>query len=255
MATEISQGPWTRIRPLQRDEMDPYTLAGVNVAENVWGMRNNLSKTMAHVPKLAQTVIEYVNGILFDPVTTRGDVQEAGFNDRFLKELVISRTALLKRSRFAVTHHAMMGMLLFDEADRRDEGHQKLLMLHEYEKHPDVYTERERVVLDFTVQVATDPHAVTDEEFDNVRRVLREFNAQDERLQSFSDEDMSKHVDSQMVELVWVIGHFCLLSCVYSTLQIPDEGPDDEDNFQELYEDIVPADMRQRNEEVLGDAF
>ena len=27
--TRIKQGPWTRIRPLQRDELDPYTQAGM----------------------------------------------------------------------------------------------------------------------------------------------------------------------------------------------------------------------------------
>ena len=40
--TRISQGPWTRIRPLQRDEVDLYTHAGMTAGEITWGgFRNN----------------------------------------------------------------------------------------------------------------------------------------------------------------------------------------------------------------------
>jgi hypothetical protein len=45
--TKISQGPWTRIRPLQRDELDPYTEAGMVLAELTWGLRNNLARVIA----------------------------------------------------------------------------------------------------------------------------------------------------------------------------------------------------------------
>jgi hypothetical protein len=46
----------------------------------------------------------------------RADVQEAGFNDRFIKELVISRTSLINRSRYSVTHHSVIGMSLYTDA-------------------------------------------------------------------------------------------------------------------------------------------
>ncbi len=66
------------------------------IGELTWGrFRNNLCKTMAYTPRLLQTEVEYCNTFIFDPPTFRGDVQEAAFNDRFLKELVISRTSLL----------------------------------------------------------------------------------------------------------------------------------------------------------------
>ena len=84
--SKISQGPWTRIRPLQRDELDPYTEAGMVVAELTWGrFRNNLARVMAYCPGLMQTEVEYCNKFIFDPPTFRGDVQEAGFNSRFLR--------------------------------------------------------------------------------------------------------------------------------------------------------------------------
>ena len=133
--TKIRQGPWTRIRPLQRDEIDPYTRAGMVVGETTWGgFRTNLLKVMAYTPRLLQTEVEYANSFIFDPPTFRGEVQEAGFNDRFLKELVISRTSLINRSRYSITHHALIGMALYSGAQREEEGHRKYLHLHEDRK-------------------------------------------------------------------------------------------------------------------------
>jgi alkylhydroperoxidase family enzyme len=247
------QGPWTRIRPLQRTELDPYTKAGMVVGETTWGgFRTNLLKLMAYCPRLIQTEVEYANSFIFDPPTFRGEVQEAGFNDRFLKELVISRTSLVNRSKYSITHHALLGMLLFTQAGRGDEAHRKYLHLHEHEKFPQEYEEYERVVLDYTVKVVKDAHLVTDEEFKELRRVLRERNLQDARLKKFGDDDLNKFVDSQIVELTWLIGHFCLLNRWFTALQIPEEGTLDEDNFGPLYEQIVPKDIRARNAAVIG---
>lgn len=255
--SEISQGKWTRIRPLQRDEIDPYTHAGMVAGEITWGnFRNNLCKVMAYNPRMLQTEIEYCNSFMFDPPTFRGDVQESGFNDRFIKELVISRTSLLNRSRYSITHHSFIGMLLFKTAGREDEGHQKLLHLHEHEKHPDVYSPRERAVLDYTVKVTTDAHLVSDEEFHALRKVLLEHNQDDERLAAMSEDEQNRHVDAQIVELTWLCGHFCLLNRWFTVLQVPDEGPDDEDNFlKDAYGAVVPEDIRERNETILNGDF
>ena len=68
--TKISQGPWTRIRPLQRDEIDAYTHAGMVNGELTWGgFRNNLCKVMAYNPRLMQTEVDYCNSFIFDPQT------------------------------------------------------------------------------------------------------------------------------------------------------------------------------------------
>ena len=164
--TKMSQGPWTRIRPLQIDEVDDKTAAAMKAGELTWGhFPNNLIKVIAYCPRLAHTEVEYTNSFIFDPVTLMGDVQIAGFNDRFLKELVISRTSLINRARYSITHHSFIGMKLFTDAGRREEGHAKLLHLHEHEKHLDVYTERERAVLDYTAKVTRDAHLVSDQEF------------------------------------------------------------------------------------------
>jgi alkylhydroperoxidase family enzyme len=253
MATKISQGRWTRVRPLQRDELDPYTESGLVMAELTWGrFRNNLAKTMAYTPRLLQTEVEYCNSFIFDPPTFRGDVQETAFNDRFLKELVISRTSLLNRSWYSITHHSFIGLKLFTDAGRREEGHRKLLHLHEHQSHPDVYTPREMVVLNYTVKVTRDPHSVTDQEFEQLRQVLADGNRGDQRWESLDRETSSRYVCSQISELTWLIGHFCLLNRWFTALQVPDEGPDDEDNFQAAYENMVPEDVRLRNARVLS---
>jgi alkylhydroperoxidase family enzyme len=254
--TKISQGPWTRIRPLQRDEIDPYTEAGMVEGELTWGrFRNNLGKVMAYTPRLLQTEVEYCNTFIFDAETFRGDVQEAGFNDRFIKELVISRTSLLNRSRYSITHHAFIGMKLYTDAGRREEAHVKYLHLHEHELHPEVYTEREQAILDYIVKVVKDAHLVSDEEFNNLRRVLREHNVHDKRLQALPKDEMDRHVDAQIVELTWLCGHFCLLNKWFTVLQVPDETAQDEDNFLAAYEQMVHEDIRQRNDAILGKDF
>ncbi len=254
--SKISQGSWTRIRPLQRDELDPYTLSGIVTAELTWGgFRNNLSKVMAYCPALIQKEVEYCNTFIFDPPTFRGNIQEAGFNDRYLKELIISKTSLLNRARYSVTHHSFIGMKLFSDAGRRDEGHAKLLHLHDHEKHPDVYTEVERVVLDYIAKVTRDAHLVSDVDFDLLRSVLTEDSRRDAKLVAISNAHLQRHVNARIVELTWLCGHFCLMNRWFTALQVPDEGPNDEDDFEAAYSQMVPEDIRNRNEAILAGGF
>jgi hypothetical protein len=62
-------------------------------------------------------------------------------------------------------------------------------------------------------------------------------------------------VDSQIVEMTWLIGQFCLLNRWFTALQVPDEGPLDEANFQASYEAVVPPEIRERNEILLDGQF
>ena len=254
--TTVQQGPWTRIRPLQRGELDAYTHAGMVVGELTWGgFRNNLCRVLAYCPRLMQTEVEYCNTFIFDPPTFRGQVQEAGFNDRFLKELVISKTSLINRSRYSVTHHAFIGFALFAGAGRQAEAHAKFLHLHEHGQHPEVYTDVERIVLDYTAKVTVDAHSVTDDEFRRLKEALAADSRKDSRLAALSAAAFERHVDARIVELTWLIGQFCLLNRWFTVLQVPDEGPQDEDNFLAAYAQVVPADIRERNERLLGGGF
>jgi alkylhydroperoxidase family enzyme len=186
MTKKHAQGPWTRIRPLQKEELDPYTRAAIAFGESTWGgFPTNLLKVMAYCGRLTETEVPYANSFIFDPPSFRGDVQEAGFNDRFLKELVISRVSMVNRSAYSVTHHALIGMGLFAGAGSPELGRQKYLHLHEHESHGDLYTPRESTVLDYAVKVARDPHDVTDEEFAALRDALHYHN----QLNGLKEED------------------------------------------------------------------
>ena len=146
-------------------------------------------------------------------------------------------------------------MSLYTDAGRREEAVPKYSHLHEHEKHPEAYTERERVVLDYAAKVTRDAHLVTDQEFQELRRVLTEHNLKDDQLKDLTTEEMSRHVDAQVVELTWLIGHFCLLNRWFTVLQVPNEGPQDEWNFAAVYKEIVPEQIRRRNDQVLAGGF
>ena len=58
--------------------------------------------------------------------------------------------------------------------------------------------------------VTKDAHSVTDGQFAELRRVLREHNGQDERLKQLSQGEMDRHVDTQVVELTWLEDWFVI---------------------------------------------
>jgi alkylhydroperoxidase family enzyme len=266
----IQQGPWTRIRPLQIDEVDDYTASAYEQAILTWGHSpNNLIKVMGHCPSLTITEVPYANAFIFDIDVFNNGKQFAGFLERPLKELLISRTSLYNRSRYSVTHHSYIGYALFKRLGREEEGFRKLLHLHMHESHRELYTARENACLDYAVKVARDPHEVSDDEFNCLKHVLREHNTGKAAADDMTDFDRQfiakwaaytppQHdalVDSQIVEMTWLIGHFCLLNRWFTALQVPDEGPQDEANFQAGYEANVPAEIRERNEAILRGQF
>lgn len=266
----MPQGPWTRIRPLQIDDVDMYTAAAYKHGEITWGgFPNNLMKMMGHCPSLAITEVAYANSFIFDIDVFVNGKQFAGFLDRHLKELCISRTSLYNRSRYSVNHHSAIGYTLFKNQQREAEGHRKLLHLHEHANHREIYTARENACLDYTVKVCRDPHEVTDAEFQALKAMLGQYNRgaapaaemtdfDRQFVKKWADYTDAQHaalVDSQLVELTWLIGQFCLLNRWFTVLQVPDEGPEDEANFLAFYEANVPADIRARNEALLKGGF
>lgn len=263
------QGKWTRIRPLQIDEVDDYTAAAFKQAELTWGhFPNNLIKVIGHCPSLSITEVPYSNSFIFDTDIFNNNKQFAGFLDRPLKELCISRTSLYNRSRYSITHHSFIGYVLFTSIGQESEGHKKILHLHEHQKHQNLYSTREKLCLDYTVKVCRDPHDVTDKDWESLRNALDDYNRGKvksemsefdlrfiEKWSTYTDEQHKKLLDSQLVELTWLICHFCLLNRWFTVLQVPDEGPEDEADFLAAYEKNVPADIRKRNEEILKGDF
>ena len=235
-----------------------------------WGrFPNNLIKVMGHHPQLTATEVKYANSFIFDIDVFQNGTQRAGFLDRPFKELLISRTSLYNRCRYSVTHHSFIGMTVFRERNREAEGHRKLLHLHEHEKYREVYTGRENVALDYAVKVARDPHEVSDDEFDELKWVLGQYNRGRapaaemtdfdhtfiEKWKNYRDEQHKRLVDAQLVELTWLVAHFCLLNRWFTVLQVPAETVGDEANFLETYEREIPEDIRQRNDTLLRGEF
>jgi alkylhydroperoxidase family enzyme len=270
MASAIGQGPWTRVRPLQIDEVDDYTAAAYRHAEATWGHHlNNLVKTMGHCPLLAITEVPYANSFIHDVDVFNNGRLHAGFLERPLKELCINRTSLFNRSLFSVTHHTYGAYTLFKGIGLEAEGHRKLLFLHEHEQHRDAYTARENACLGYTVQVCRDAHEVTDAEFDALKGLLEQYNRGEapseettsfdrafiEKWRDYSDDQHAALVDSQLVELTWLIGQFCLLNRWFTALQVPNETAEDDFDFVSVYETGVPEDIRRRNDAVLAGAF
>ena len=91
-----TDGP--RICPRTPEQVNANVRAELDKATDTWGIPNNLARTMACHPRLAQTEIDYVNSFIFDE-NEFGEIPRPGN----LKTPCCSRrwaswTALLKSS-------------------------------------------------------------------------------------------------------------------------------------------------------------
>ncbi|MER6154470.1 hypothetical protein ABT147_02890 [Streptomyces sp. NPDC001868] len=172
-----------------------------------WGIPSNLFRTMAWLPGLALTEVEYANSFIFDaprytpaprpPGDPDGEsvlFPQGGFMDRVTKELVINLVSLLNRSRYSLTHHSYIGYGVLrdqlphvDPARRAAHAEEMLLRLVDSAGHPDwedrtftwegvtepLYTEPQQHCLRLAETIQRDPHSVTDRQFADLRDVLR----------------------------------------------------------------------------------
>jgi alkylhydroperoxidase family enzyme len=164
-------------------------------------------RTMAWLPALALTEVDYANSFIFDPPrygnvpTPDGDpasgivlFPQSGFLDRVTKELVINLVSLLNRSRYSITHHSVIGYTTLsrnlpqaDHAERARVAELMLLRLVDSTGRPDyenqtypvgdrtepLYGELHLHCLRLAEAVHDDPHGVTDAQFAALRTVLR----------------------------------------------------------------------------------
>ena len=112
-----TDGP--RVSPRTPEQVNANVRAELDKATETWGIPNNLARTMACHPRLAQTEIDYVNSFIFDEnvfgeIPRPGNLEDTvlfpqvGFVDRVTKELVIAVVSLINRSRYSITHHAVI---------------------------------------------------------------------------------------------------------------------------------------------------
>lgn len=236
------------------------TASAIAHASWTWGQGayfpSNLIKTMAHCPRLTQTEVDYANAFIFDESSYLNGVQQAGFIDRCIKELLINAVAINNRCRYTLEHHSFIGLLAFRTVNREHEYLDKFLHLHEFDRHSNVYSSLEQSLLGITRKICRDPHLIADSEFEEMKRQLAVYNLKARPDDSeFTDEANEVLVYSQVVEITWLISHFCLLTRWFTVLQVEAEDERSEVNFLEAYRTEVPAAIIARNNDLIGDGF
>jgi hypothetical protein len=267
----VQQPP--RVRPLAPKLEDlpdkGVTISSLYHAAFTWGQginfQNNLIKTMAHCPRIAQTEVEYANSFIFDEGYYRNGVQQAGFIDRFLKEIIITCVALENNAPYSVTHHTFISFTTFAGAGRAAEYVPKFVDLHlplaefeaKYGGGGPPYEAIEYALIRYTKKVCHTPHQITDDEVAELRGLLEAYNVGrgGEPWGGPAINSMERLVDSQLVEITWTAAHFCLLGRWFTALRVADEAEGDEVNFSALYAQTVPAEIIRRNNELLARAY
>ncbi len=251
-----------RVPPLPPKQVNAYVRAEYDKTYHTWGIPNNLIRTMAWLPRLALTEVDYANSFIFDedhysrwPRPGSNDPNdsvlfpEAGFVDRVTKELVINLVSLLNRSRYSITHHTVIGYRTLsgavpgvNEKERQKRAEAMLLHLVNDKGKPDfedkrfedgkpLYAELQLAAMRLAVKLQGDAHTVTDKEFEQLRSLLR--NDAIKRidgsiLNSQATKKRNEYVDAfvngMLVELTWCTVHFAgLLNKWFTVLKVWDE--------------------------------
>lgn len=201
----VAPGPRVPVLPAGRTEARVRTEFDRSIRD--WGIPSNLFRTMAWLPGLALTEVEYANSFIFDapryapaprpPGDPDGEsvlFPQGGFVDRVTKELVINLVSLLNRSRYSLTHHSYIGYGVLshelpyeDPAQRAARAEEMLLRLVDSAGQPNwedrtftwqgvtepLYTVPQQHCLRLAETIQRDPHAVSDRQFADLREVLR----------------------------------------------------------------------------------
>lgn len=264
-------GDGPRVRPLGRNQVNDYVRTEYDKSIHTWGIPNNLIRTMACLPQLGLTEVDYANAFIFDenvyipwPRPGGSDPKDtvlfpaAGFVDRLTKELVINLVSLLNRSRYSITHHSMIGFLTLtagapgdDEATRKRWAEAMLLNLVNSNGEADyrgqqldgeaLYDDYQLACLKLAETLRVDAHAVTDAQLKALRSLMAERArakiAAGPLAAQFgsagpSDAYVNAYVDGMMVELTWCIVHFAgLLNAWFTVLKICDEQDEQADGI------------------------
>lgn len=174
--------------PLTSYELDPdrdfgVTQGGQSLAAWGWGrgahMPGSLVSALQHLPDAGREEALYSLAVMFNEDQTRNGVLVAGFVDRVLKELLVQKVYRLSRSRYGLEHHTVFAYDEFlrhyrgggyrrpgmSDADVRRataralaECTEKLLYVHEANKHPEKYSPVELAAFAWVDAVILRPH-------------------------------------------------------------------------------------------------
>lgn len=139
---------------------------------------NNLARYFLHIPGVFEQQLNYSTTLIFDEPSYRNGVQVSGFVPRVTRELVISFIAQLRRSRYSMTHHAVLGTLTARKHGLTDDQiSAKWANLLDCDNHADAYTRLELACLKFARSFATDPKTYVDSDYVKLREAFAEENA------------------------------------------------------------------------------
>ncbi len=138
---------------------------------------NNLARYFLHIPGVFEQQLNFSTTLIFDEPSFRNGVQMSGYLPRLARELVISYIAQLRRCRYSMTHHAILGTLTaVKHGLATGDIANKWSYLVEFEQHTDIYTSVELALLRFASKFSTDPKSYTDEDYEELRETLRKHN-------------------------------------------------------------------------------
>jgi len=174
--------------PLASYELNPdrdfgITQGGQSLAAWGWGRGShqpgNLVYALQYLPDAGREEAFYSLALMFNEDQTRNGVLVAGFVDRVLKELLVQKVYRLSRSRYGLEHHTVFAYDEFlrsyggggyrrpgtSDADARrateralKECTEKLLYVHEANKHPEKYSPVELAAFAWVDGVILRPH-------------------------------------------------------------------------------------------------
>jgi alkylhydroperoxidase family enzyme len=168
---------------LNSDRDFGITQGGQSLASWGWGrgvhFPSSLVSALQYLPDAGRETALYTLALMFNEDQTRNGVLVAGFVDRVLKELLAQKVYRLNRSRYGLEHHTVFAYHEFlrrysggsfrrsgmSDADARrateralKECTEKLLYLHEANKHPDKYSPVELAAFAWADSVILRPH-------------------------------------------------------------------------------------------------
>lgn len=249
--------------PLASYELNPdrdfgITKGGQSLAAWGWGrgahQPGSLVHALQHLPDAGREEAFYSLALMFNEDQTRNGVLVAGFVDRVLKELLVQKVYRLSRSRYGLEHHTVFAYDEFlrhysgggyrqpgtSDADARrateralTECTEKLLYLHEANKHPEKYSPVELAAFAWVDSVILRPHEAYRLE-PALRQALK--NQDEAEIAAGArwldmaggvtrDDAINRLLDHQIAELAMFVSHMDGIGRAMTMMQLEVEEP------------------------------
>ena len=233
------------------------TQGGQSIGSWGWGRGahspGSLVCALQYLPDAGREEVLYSLALMFNEDQTRNGVLVAGFVDRILKELLILKVYRLNRSRYGLEHHTLFAYSEFlrryggggfrrpemtdPDAQRATERAltectDKLLYLHEANKHPEKYSPVERAAFAWTDAVILRPHEAYRLE-PALREALKDQNEAEivagtrwfDTTGMTRDEAIKRLLDHQIAELGMLVPHIDGVGRAMTTMRLEAEDP------------------------------